>query len=51
MDFNKYIGVPWLVGGRTFEGFDCWGLVHLFFKNELHINIPSYHEAYEQNTM
>lgn len=23
---NQYIGIPWIFGGRTKEGFDCWGL-------------------------
>ncbi len=46
MDYNKYIGLPYLSNGRTEAGLDCWGLVRLFYKQELNIDLPSYSELY-----
>ena len=37
---DKYIGVPFVDGGRTLEGADCYGLLKLFYKNEYNIEIP-----------
>ena len=37
---TKYIGIPYLDKGRTFAGCDCYGLVKLYYKNELNIDIP-----------
>lgn len=46
MDFLRYIGVPWKMAGRTFDGADCWGLVWLFYKHELGIELRHYNDAY-----
>lgn len=27
MDINELVGIPWVKGGYTIEGADCWGLV------------------------
>lgn len=40
--FKKYIMIPFLDGGRDFEGVDCWGLVYLIMKTEYGIEIPDY---------
>ena len=37
---NKYIGTPWLKGGRDLNGFDCWGFFVYFYKHELNIIFP-----------
>jgi len=37
---NKYIGIPYKDKGRDFKGCDCYGLVKLYYENELNINIP-----------
>lgn len=39
---DKYIGIPWVEGGREFTGADCFGILMLYYKNELGIEIPDY---------
>ena len=46
MNLTRYIGIPYASKGRGFDGCDCWGLVHLFYHDELGINLPRYDEAY-----
>lgn len=29
MDVNRYVGIPYLPGGSSLAGCDCWGLVRL----------------------
>lgn len=50
MDYSKYIGLPYKDNGRDETGLDCWGLVCLFYKNELNIELPSYTELYSGGT-
>jgi cell wall-associated NlpC family hydrolase len=45
-DFERYVGTPWLDGGRTLAGADCWGLFWLVYKEVLGIELPSYSESY-----
>ena len=47
MKYEKYIGLPYANNGRTEDGIDCWGLVRLFYKNELNIDLPSYIDEYD----
>lgn len=39
-----YVGIPFVDGGRTIEGCDCWGLVRLVLLREKGIEVPSYAE-------
>jgi len=47
MNYDKYIGIPYVVNGRDYSGIDCWGLVCLYYRDELSIELPSYQDAYE----
>ena len=41
---EKYVGIPFIDGGRDWKGLDCWGLVRLVLKTERGIEVPSYGE-------
>ena len=36
---NRYVGKPWVSGGRGPDEFDCWGLVKYVMANEYDINL------------
>lgn len=39
---ERYVGVPFLDGGRTLDGCDCWGLVRIVLAERAGIEVPSY---------
>lgn len=45
---SKYIGIPYLEGGRTPEEWDCLGMVRWIIKERLGIVLPSYLEKYAE---
>lgn len=49
MNFDRYIGLPWIDHGGDFSGVDCWGLLRLVYRNELGIELPSYSEKYARD--
>jgi hypothetical protein len=39
---NRYIGSPYVYGGRTIDGMDCYGLLVLIFKERYSIDLPDW---------
>ncbi len=46
MNLNDFIGVPYVDHGRSHDGVDCWGLVHLVYDELLGIRLPDYRAFY-----
>ncbi len=46
MNFDRYVGIPWRKHGTGFGGCTCWGLLHLIYREELGIELPTYSERY-----
>ena len=42
MNLPRFVGIPYAVKGRSFDGCDCWGLLYLFYGVELGIVLPEY---------
>lgn len=40
--YAKYVGIPFVDGGRDFNGIDCWRLVCLVYEQERQIILPDY---------
>jgi cell wall-associated NlpC family hydrolase len=38
--------IPFVEGGRSKKGCDCWGLVRIFYKDILNIELPSFENIY-----
>ena len=44
---TKIMGCPWVEGGSTFSGADCWGVVVLYYRNVHGIELENdHHEAH-----
>lgn len=39
---ERYLSIPFLLHGRTFDGCDCYGMLMLYFQNELGITIKDF---------
>lgn len=39
---DAYIGIPFVAHGDTHEGVSCWGLVQLYYREQLGIELKSY---------
>lgn len=45
-DYIEYLTIPYLHQGRTDKGADCFGLLRLYYLNELGIDLPDFTEDY-----
>jgi len=46
---RDFIGIPWKVGGRSFDGVDCAGLCILAGKHMFGINLPDVWKYNDEN--
>ncbi len=46
---KKTLGKPWVNRASSFDACDCWGLVVLYYKHVLDINIPTVQGFIENN--
>lgn len=44
--YDKYQRIKFVDKGHGFDGCNCWGLVHLVYKTELGIELPTYENLY-----
>lgn len=44
---KKAIGVPFKILGRSYDEWDCWGLVCMAYQEIYNIELPSYDECYQ----
>lgn len=42
IDYNNYIGIPWVCGKSTLEGADCWGLVSMIYLDLFNIRLAHF---------
>lgn len=43
---KKYVGIPFVSGGRDFTGCDCYGLIRLILQNEYRYDLPKLNGDY-----
>lgn len=42
MDYNDYVGIPWVCGQATKKGADCWGIVAMVLHDALGVILGHY---------
>jgi len=47
IDWKPYMRTPYELGGRSFEGMDCYGLLHLVYQREYGITLEPFDDMYE----
>lgn len=47
---RKAIFTPFMTKGRSYEGWDCWGLVYVGYRDVLDIALPTYTGEYNEVT-
>lgn len=40
---DQYVGIPFVDGGRTMSGTDCWGLIKILYKDLFDVELPEYY--------
>lgn len=45
----KWIGLPFELGGRGPDAFDCWGLARAVLATEFGLHVPSYDRGYPED--
>ena len=38
----RYVGIPYIDGGRDRSGLDCWGVLQLVYRDQLGVELPGY---------
>ena len=39
---NNYVGIPFIDGGRSLKGADCWGIIKLMYADLFDFELPDY---------
>ncbi|NKM69158.1 C40 family peptidase [Rhizobium laguerreae] len=39
---ERFVGIPYVPHGRSYDGADCWGILFLYFRDVRGIEIPTY---------
>lgn len=42
IDYNNYIGIPWVCGKSSFDGADCWGLVSMVYMDLFNVQLAHF---------
>lgn len=42
IDLSRYVGIPFLAGGRTETGADCWGLARIVLRDLYGSDLPRF---------
>jgi len=42
IDYNDYIGIPWMCGKASFDGADCWGLVSMIYMGLFNVRLAHF---------
>ena len=45
-NYERYLQIPYMHQGRSFQGADCFGITMLFYANELQITLKDFTEDY-----
>jgi len=39
---ERFVGIPYVPHGRSYEGADCWGILFLYYRDALGTPVPAY---------
>lgn len=46
MDLARFVGIPYEHRGCDYRGADCYGLVKIFYRDVMNVELPDYQEMY-----